>query len=185
MNNGLRKFCRRLELEFEVTQRLKKTATIEAKLTDYESKLDLSRMQDIGGCRVVLPDIASVRILEHQIQDTWAHRICRTYDYIETPRSSGYRSLHLIVEWDERMIEVQTRTTSMHTWAETVEAFNSALGENFKHDGDHVVQRYLRVHADILHAREVGVDPSHDLLDSFNKLVLGVREYLVSRVQRG
>lgn len=49
VNTGLRRFCRSLENDGEVTQRLKKIPTITDKLI-RESGLDLSRMQDIGGC---------------------------------------------------------------------------------------------------------------------------------------
>lgn len=106
VNNGLRKFCTRLGLDAEVTQRLKKTSTIEAKLRDYEAGLDLSCMRDIGGCRAVVENISAVRALEARINGTWGGRICRVSDYIENPRQSGYRSLHMVVEWDRRMFSL-------------------------------------------------------------------------------
>ena len=51
-NNGLRARARALGIDAEVTQRLKRSQTILDKLK-REPTLDLSRMQDIGGCRAV------------------------------------------------------------------------------------------------------------------------------------
>lgn len=97
VNNGLRRFCRSLDIEGEVTQRLKKVPTIFSKLT-REPGLDLSRMQDIGGCRVVVQDVQELRRLEARIRDIWSHRVKRTSDYVAHPRTSGYRALHVVVD---------------------------------------------------------------------------------------
>lgn len=55
------------QIQGEVSQRLKRMPTILEKITSRESKLDLSRMQDIGGCRVVLSsnEISELRRLRH------------------------------------------------------------------------------------------------------------------------
>ena len=53
-------------------------------------------------------------------------------DYIAEPRDSGYRGVHVIVEYDNRMIEVQLRTQVMHEWAITVERLSGRLGEDLK-----------------------------------------------------
>ena len=82
--------------------------------------MQLANMQDIGGCRAVLDGIGQVP----RVQD----RLCnnrppwRLADYIDKPRSSGYRGVHVIVGYSagsseqdvERPIEVQLRTRVMH-----------------------------------------------------------------------
>jgi len=50
-NNGMRRYAQAAGVGVQVTQRLKRMETIVAKLTDYESKMNLSRMRDIGGGR--------------------------------------------------------------------------------------------------------------------------------------
>lgn len=142
VNNGLRRFCASLQIEGQVTQRLKKEATIVSKLT-RESGLDLSRMQDIGGCRVVVKDHETLRRLESRICSSWSTRLVRTSDYIAEPRASGYRAVHLVVRWDERAIEIQLRTETMHAWAQTVEMISESKRTNFKQDGDHLVQDFM------------------------------------------
>lgn len=180
VNNGLRKFCRSLDIEPEVSQRLKKAPTIVDKLS-RESGLDLWRMQDIGGCRVVLDSIKDVREMEAKIRQTWGHQIHRVSDYIEEPRESGYRALHMVVSRDNRLIEIQLRTTVMHEWAMTVEAFSGSAQENFKQDGDHLVQQFLRVFSQVMAYTESGESAPRELLDKGSTLGDQVRHYLASR----
>jgi hypothetical protein len=47
--------------------------------------------------------------------------IHRTRDYIASPKPSGYRALHHIVQRDGYKIEVQLRTTLQDAWANQVE----------------------------------------------------------------
>lgn len=118
--------CRRVE----VSQRLKRVPTILDKLVGRESTLSLPRMQDIGGCRAVLDSMDELRRVEARLKK---NRPPAGYsDYIVSPRSSGYRGVHLIVRYDdpegvERNIEVQLRTQVMHSWAITVERFDLRL----------------------------------------------------------
>jgi putative GTP pyrophosphokinase len=115
--------------KLEVSQRLKRTPTILDKL-ERQPTLALSKMQDIGGCRAVVGSIAEIR----RIQKRFDHKRppLSVSDYIETPRDSGYRALHLVVEYDGFRIEVQIRTAVMHEWAVTVEGLGGQLGEDLK-----------------------------------------------------
>lgn len=47
----------------------------------------------------------------------------KTADYIETPKPSGYRALHLIARRDGRLIEIQLRTRQQDSWAVAVETW--------------------------------------------------------------
>lgn len=165
VNNGLRRFCRSLGIEGEVTQRLKKVPTIFSKLT-RESGLDLSRMQDIGGCRVVVQDVQELRCLEARIRDTWGHRLKRTSDYVAHPRASGYRALHIVVEWDGCLIEIQLRTRTMHAWAQLVEQLSGMTQTNHKQDGSSVLQQYLALVSQVdAHREGLGPAPTDEDLD--------------------
>lgn len=70
-NNGLRSRARTAGVAAEVTQRLKRRQTILEKL-QREPTLDLSRMQDIGGCRAVVTDMEDLRRLEARLTDRLA-----------------------------------------------------------------------------------------------------------------
>ena len=132
VNMSLRNYLKSLGIQGDVTQRLKRMPTIVDKLTNRETELDLSRMRDIAGCRVVITrnDIGDLRALADYIAMQNPH--AKLIDYVSTPRSSGYRALHVEVERHGRAVEVQLRTPHMHTWAESAEAFSEILNKNFK-----------------------------------------------------
>lgn len=160
-NNGLRSRCKTIGVESEVTQRLKRSQTILDKLR-RQPNLDLSRMQDIGGCRAVVSDKDDLRRLEAQILKTFKDPVSHK-DYIACPRVSGYRGVHLVVEYQERCIEIQLRTETMHDWALAAEQFSGMTGENLKQDGDHPIQEFLKVAAEMLALREDGVDVPQEM----------------------
>lgn len=183
VHTQLRDIHKKLELQGEasqaVTQRLKKSATIVDKLY-RESGLDMSRMQDIGGCRIVVESLEHLRLVEQEIRTSWGSDLHHVKDYIEEPRISGYRSVHMIVRESGFLIEIQLRTTPMHEWAVLVEAFSSVLGENLKQDGDHLIQNFLRVLSEIDALEECGITPGPDQLDKMRTLRTEVNAYLVA-----
>lgn len=152
-NNGLRSMVRSEGCAVEVSQRLKRFRTILDKL-DREPNLPLSSMQDIGGCRAILASVDEVRRVEARLKK---NRPPVGYsDYITNPRTSGYRGVHVIVDYDGCQIEVQLRTRVMHEWAIAVERLSSRLGENLKGDGQHAVQELLAAISGAMALEEVG-----------------------------
>lgn len=148
----------------EVSQRMKRWATILDKL-QREPQLALNRMQDIGGCRAVLSSIDEVRRVEARIRKNRPE--ASFVDYIDSPRSSGYRGVHAIVRYDSRQIEIQLRTQVMHDWAIAMERLSSRIGTNLKGDGDHAVQAWMAAIAEAMAMEEVGEvvpDTLHSLI---------------------
>lgn len=113
-NNGLRSMIHTEGCAIEVSQRLKRFMTIIDKL-EREPTLALSRMQDIGGCRAILTSIDEIRRVEARLKSR--RPVVGYSDYITRPRSSGYRGVHVVVEYGGRCVEVQLRTRVMHAWA--------------------------------------------------------------------
>jgi putative GTP pyrophosphokinase len=118
--------------QIEVSQRLKRIPTIMDKLR-REPRMELGRMADIGGCRAVLRDLDEVQ----RVQSRYAGDAVtvRTIDYVEQPKPSGYRAVHVIVRYHGRLIEVQLRTQVQHEWAYTVESVVSRFGLDIKAGG--------------------------------------------------
>lgn len=174
-NNGLRSMVRSEGCEVEVSQRLKRTRTILDKLV-REPSLALARMQDIGGCRAVLNSIDEVRRVER--------RLChnrpplRVSDYIGSPRSSGYRGVHVIVKYGGRQIEVQLRTRVMHEWAFTVEKLAGRLSTHLKADGTHPVQLLMSAISRAMAIEETGGMVDADLLTEIATLRTDAEPYL-------
>ena len=80
---------------------------------------------DIAGVRVVCPFEKDIYMLRDSILNHDDITLVEERDYIASPKPSGYRSLHLILEVpiflsDEKRlmkVEVQLRTMAMDQWA--------------------------------------------------------------------
>ena len=123
-----------------VAQRLKRLESITAKLSAL-SKMRLSQMQDIAGCRAVMPSIDAVRRLEAIYRAGGiSHDLRSSKDYIAHPKVSGYRSVHLIFAYKLRRpsvyeghkVEIQIRTQWQHAWATAVEAAGTLTNQALK-----------------------------------------------------
>ena len=137
---NLRKKVTKVDPEGLVAQRIKRLPSIQQKLI-HQPKMLLSRMQDIGGCRGVVADVASVEAVvdafEHGRQ---LHRLARHDDYITFPKESGYRGHHLVYRYqgDQKTtynglsIEVQVRTRLQHAWATAVETVGTFTRQSLK-----------------------------------------------------
>ena len=114
-----------------VAQRLKRLSSVEAKLRRFP-KMQLSRMQDLGGCRAVVPtavEAAALYVLCRSGRQ--AHELARENDYLAEPKPDGYRSLHLVYRYHSKSpanralnglrIEIQIRSLLQHAWATAVE----------------------------------------------------------------
>ena len=124
-----------------VTRRLKRLVSIENKLL-RRPHTRATQIQDLGGCRVILPTIGDVRTLyeayKGRTRGVFSHH--RTDDYIEKPKTSGYRSLHLVYryeserkpDWQNMRVELQMRSALQHEWATAVEAASFFLGQDLK-----------------------------------------------------
>ena len=131
--------------------------------------MQLASMQDIGGCRAVLDSIGEVRRVERRLRKN--RPPLRQNDYISSPRSSGYRGVHVIVLYDDRSIEVQLRTRVMHEWAITVERLSGRLREDLKSgQGPPILLELLSGISEAMATEEedLTVDPS--MLDRMREL---------------
>lgn len=136
----LRKKGRRVDPECLVAQRIKRLSSVALKLRRFGG-LRLSQIQDIGGCRIVLKDVAAVRELVETYQKSdIKHALARTDDYLNRPQVSGYRGVHLIYKYysdknniyNDLKIEVQVRSQYQHAWATAVETVGTFLNQSLK-----------------------------------------------------
>ena len=126
---NLRGKAEQADPEYLVAQRIKRLSSIEGKLRRLNG-LKLSKMQDIGGCRAVLPRVGAVERVVSAFKDSRIkHKLMRENNYIECPKNSGYRGHHLIYSYysdknetfNGKKIEVQIRSSLQHAWATAVE----------------------------------------------------------------
>ena len=82
-------------------------------------------LSDIAGIRVICSFVDDIYMLADCLANQDDITVLQKKDYIETPKASGYRSLHLIVqvpifltqEKEYMKVEVQFRTIAMDFWA--------------------------------------------------------------------
>jgi putative GTP pyrophosphokinase len=176
---GLRSAVQAEGCEIEVSQRLKRITTIIDKL-GREPTMRLSRMQDIGGCRAVLPRITDVRRVEQRLKKRPALRV---KDYASQPRESGYRAVHVVRVYKDkagvdRAIEIQLRTAVMHEWAIYVERLSGRLRDDLKSRGAPEVRALLAAISEAMAIEEAGKDVPATLLLRMDELRLAAVPYL-------
>lgn len=125
----LKIYAKAIDKKAIVVQRLKKYDSIKSKLI-REKTMKLHNMQDIGGCRVIVNTINSIySILEKYKKSSMRHELIKINDYIESPKKSGYRGIHLIYkyhsdrneQYNGMFIEIQIRSYLQHLWSTSVE----------------------------------------------------------------
>jgi putative GTP pyrophosphokinase len=160
---SLRSVVKTEQCKVEVSQRLKRVPTIVDKLV-REPTMKLASMQDIGGCRAVLNSFDEVRRVQRRLSKN--RTPLGVSDYISAPRRSGYRGIHVVVQYDGRPVEVQLRTQAMHEWAITVERLGGRLGEDLKSGkGPQEVLKLLEGISEVMALEEQGEDVSQEALD--------------------
>ncbi|MCL2710479.1 MAG: hypothetical protein FWE95_06335 [Planctomycetaceae bacterium] len=128
-------------IHVNVAARIKRTVSIIEKLKRYPS-MKLSRMQDIAGLRFVVdftqtPTTASGAFqayVETFQKHTMKSFINKAVDnYVQSPRPSGYRAIHLVYQNDiGQFLEIQFRTRLQHLWAMAVETVGMFYGQALK-----------------------------------------------------
>jgi hypothetical protein len=139
-----------------IGMRLKREESIRGKLL-REPTMKLSKMQDIGGCRVILRDMQEVENLVALYANDSGISVT---DYVENPgpRVSGYRGKHIIWRFEGEgenytgykpmRIEIQVRTELQHSWATAVEVCSTFTSQNLKFDHPSVDdERWVRFFA--------------------------------------
>ncbi len=173
---SLRRFVLYEADEVVVAQRLKRMPTILEKLQRQPS-MDITRMQDIGGCRAVLPSTEQIGAVLERVAKHWP--VERVYNYVDDPKPSGYRAVHVSVVRDERLIEIQFRTPGQQSWAAAVERAGARLRLSVKDGhGPEPLLRYFRLLGDVLALEEAGSPVDDGLVDAIEGLQEQVRTIL-------
>lgn len=147
-----------------VGQRLKRRNTILDKLV-REPNMPLASMHDIAGCRMIfdtLDDLNAVRASMHGAR--WQHSLSHDpekFDYILTPKTTGYRGVHDVYEyavnsiggkpWNGLKVEIQYRTLPQHAWATAVEVADLITSNRIKFaDAQKHYLRYFQLASEII-----------------------------------
>jgi len=182
VNAGLRHYVRKVGVEQpEVTQRLKRFATIVDKLR-RQPTMALSRMEDIGGARVTVPTQDQVDAIVRDLRSQPRWNIRRVREYVEGrdpgPKSDGYRAVHVIIVKDGCFIEVQLRTPRQDAWAQSVEQDTRRLGEGLKFGaGPDDLREYYVLVSELLAMRERNEEPDSVFMEQLASKFAATRSH--------
>lgn len=160
-NSGIKEIRTKLEIldeEFQtkfsynpihhIESRLKSIKSIVEKVKEKNLPVTLENIRenitDIAGIRVICNYIDDIYRVEELLLNQNDVTLLRRRDYIKAPKSSGYQSLHLIVEIPIFLsdgatpipVEIQIRTIAMDFWA--------SLEHKLKYKTDNEVAEDLR-----------------------------------------
>jgi putative GTP pyrophosphokinase len=139
-------------------------------LDDYdklhrEPRMQLARMDDIAGCRLIFDDVASLKEFREKFHKARFNHQRRNeidkYDYVKNPKHTGYRGIHDIYEYSSKskqgepysglMLELQYRTQFQHAWATAVEVISRVTENQPKFDkGDERYKNFFRLASEII-----------------------------------
>lgn len=140
---NLTNVAKRFDKKPLIAQRVKRLVSISAKLERFAT-MKLSQMQDLGGCRAILSNVPAVRkaVAYYKNSTRMLHTLASMDDYIEKPKPSGYRGVHLVYRFQSEnkhkrpynglKIELQLRSAYQHAWATAVETVGTFSGQALK-----------------------------------------------------
>ena len=127
----INEISQRLSMEYgrqimdNISWRIKSPESIAFKLKRKNREISLecavSTLNDMAGIRVVCPFQDDVYRMAKEIRRIPGLTIIKVKNYISHPKSSGYRSIHVIAEalhGEEKVrVEIQVRSVAMNYWA--------------------------------------------------------------------
>jgi putative GTP pyrophosphokinase len=141
----------RSSLGFAPTGRPSKTtASIIAKI--QREKTRLNRMQDIAGCRLVVENVEDQEKVVESIKSAFSD--FKIDDRRKKP-SHGYRAVHVIVNVNGRLVEIQVRTALQHLWAEFSEKVAETVNAGVKYgEGPALIKNTLHATSHLIDVLE-------------------------------
>ena len=108
-----------------VKSRIKSPESIEKRGLPINFESMMKNLNDIAGVRVICPYISDIYSVRDMLLKQPDLTLIKENDYIESPKESGYRSLHLVMEIPVYLsktehhvrVEIQLRTIAMDFWA--------------------------------------------------------------------
>ncbi len=163
---SLRRTANRFDRRPLIAQRIKRLVSIIHKLERFP-KMNLTQMQDLGGCRAIFSSASRVRkaVDYYENMSSIKHELASKDDYILNPKASGYRGIHLVYRYvsdkpaktvyNGLKIEMQLRSNYQHAWATAVETVGMFSGQALKSSmGSEEWQRFFSLMGSVIAIRE-------------------------------
>lgn len=115
-------------------------------------KMQLSRIQDIRGCRIVTEEgLEKIKTIKNKILKNYPESKTKINDRKD---KIGYRALHIIIKENNKAIEIQLRTELQDLWANFSEKYSNKENDLKYGTGDKKKQKYLKQLSDKIHKLE-------------------------------
>jgi GTP pyrophosphokinase len=167
-------------IEAEVYGRPKHIYSIYRKM--QHKQLAFEQLFDVRAVRIVVPAIPACYAALGIVHGQWTYIPGEFDDYIATPKSNGYRSIHTAVIGPQSLsVEVQIRTRDMHEHAELGVAAHWTYKEGGARDVQY--QRKIEWVRRLLEPQDgapAGAAADRDLLDGMRAELFGDRAYVLT-----
>ncbi|TXD83113.1 hypothetical protein ESY86_11530 [Subsaximicrobium wynnwilliamsii] len=149
--------------------RLKRISTIINK-TIREPKMQLNRMWDVAGIRIIFGSEVAARKMLEIILDNYEVR-GEIRDRFNNPKKIGYRAIHVYITdpVSGKVIEVQLRTHETHNWATLVEITDVLYETRLKEEGYNSNQEWGRFHQLVSSSKQLEQDDANFLYKTLDK----------------
>ncbi len=125
---------------FEIASRTKQISSVIAKLKRM-NRSNLARIEDIVGCRVIVPTLLEQERLALRCAQLNVTRNPRDY---RRDSQNGYRAVHFTIRaTTDQLVEVQLRTELQHTWARLTERMAAIVHPDLKYGGGPAHERRI------------------------------------------
>jgi putative GTP pyrophosphokinase len=123
------KFVHQYDPIYDVKSRIKSIDSITAKLAKQNKAITVENIQkyvdDVAGIRICCNYSTDIYRLVDLLNNQKDIDVLNSKDYMNDPRPDGYRSYHMVIEMPVHLaknetsvkVELQIRTTAMHSWA--------------------------------------------------------------------
>ena len=155
----------------QIQKRIKKFKSVVNKLhkkqLNYSKEIIIDSIQDFAGLRVICSYRDDIYAIIDSLRRHPDIKILKTKDYLENPKPSGYRSVHVVIEvpvyfledTKKIKVEIQFRTIAMDFWASLEHSLrykndleNPAISEKLQkiaEDMDHIENDMLAIRKEI------------------------------------
>lgn len=149
--------------------RLKRISTIINKVI-RKPDMQLNRMWDIAGIRIIFEDENSVRKMLQLIKDNYEVRGA-VRDRFSEPKRIGYKAIHVYITEPitGKVIEIQLRTLDTHNWATLVEITDVLYGTRLKEEDYESNPEWGRFHQIVSSNKELDEEEANFLYKTLDK----------------
>lgn len=161
----------------QVTGRVKTISSILDKM--QKKRIDFSeledRLEDIAGIRIICQFVEDIPKVVGMIRERTDMKILHEKNYVDHVKSSGYRSYHLIIEYEVHIMdgpkkiqaEIQVRTMGMNFWSTIEHSLQYKYKQNIP---EHLKEKLLRSAEAIVLLDQVMSQVREEIMDAQNSM---------------